>query len=75
MVVRINTSCFTSSAFPFKDQTPLFVNTDGMQAFEVSPQFLEMIAGRHAKILILRGIVKHLHSPEQGALEARWNSL
>jgi hypothetical protein len=47
MVVQIDASRFTSAAIPSKDEPPLLVDADGMEALKMAAQFLKVVAGRH----------------------------
>ena len=69
VIVQINVRRFTSPAIPSEDQPPLLVDADRMKARQIAAQLLEMIAGRHAQVLIGRRIVDHLELAEQPAFE------
>jgi hypothetical protein len=69
MVVEINIRRFTMAAIPSENKPPLLVDTDTAKAFEIAPQFFEMIAGRDSQILIRRRIVDHLELAKQSAIQ------
>jgi hypothetical protein len=48
VVIEIEISCLTSLATPSKDEPPPLIDADGMEAFQLALQLLEMVAGRHS---------------------------
>jgi len=75
MVVQIQARCFASISVPSKDKSILLVDADRMKAFQIPTQFLEMIAGWHAQVLVSRRIVNHLKFSKQASFEITWNPL
>jgi hypothetical protein len=65
MIVQIHARRFASAAVPPKNEPPLFVNTDTMEAFKIAVELFEVVAGRRTQIPIRRRVVDHLHFPEQ----------
>src|ERR1700733_7447841 len=65
MVVQIDACGLAPAAVPAKDEPPLLVDTDRMQALQIAPQLFEMIAGRHSQIPIRCRVVDHLNLAEQ----------
>ena len=59
-VGEIDALSLTSAAVPSEHQPPLLVDADRVKPRQVAAQLLEMIAGRHAQILIGRRVVDHL---------------
>jgi len=73
MVVEIDVRRFSAFAIPTENKPPLAIDPDRMKTGEIAAQLLEMIAGRHAQILICRGIIDHLEFAEETAIEIWWN--
>jgi hypothetical protein len=71
VVVKIDTGSLAATAIPLKDQAPLLVDADRMKACQIAVQLFEMIAGRHAQVLISRRVVDHLKLPKQSIFEIR----
>ena len=51
MIVQIDALCFAAVAIPLEDKSTLFVDANGMVTRQVTLQFLEMVARRHAQVL------------------------
>src|SRR5215211_3809204 len=68
VVVEIDFRSLTLSAIPAKDQPPLPVDADRMQACQIATQLFEVVAGWNAQVLICRRIVDHLELPEETLL-------
>jgi hypothetical protein len=58
-----------AAAIPAENQPPLVVDADRIEARQVAPQLLKVIAGRHTQILIGSRIVDHLELAKQPAFE------
>src|SRR5438105_211512 len=69
VIVQINPVRFAALAIPAENQPPLLIDTDRMKPRQIAAQLLEMIAGRHAQVLIGRRIVDHLKLAEQPGLK------
>jgi len=54
VIVQINPVRFAALAIPAENQPPLLIDTDRMKPRQIAAQLLEMIAGRHAQVLIGR---------------------
>jgi len=54
---------------PTERPPPLPVDADRIKAREIAAQFLEMIAGRHAQVLVGRRVVDHLDFAEQAIFQ------
>src|SRR3981081_3407685 len=59
---------------PTERPPPLPVDADRIKAREIAAQFLEMIAGRHAQVLVGRRVVDHLELPKETAFEIGRNA-
>src|SRR5215475_13755479 len=59
VIVEIDIPGFAPAAVPSKDQPPLPVDADRIESCEIAAQPLEMIAGRHAQVLIGCRVVDH----------------
>jgi hypothetical protein len=75
MIVKIDIACLAVTAIPVEHEAPSLVYPNGMISFELSFQFLEMIARRNAQVLVGHGIVEHLKLAKQTVLQIGWNSL
>jgi hypothetical protein len=71
VVVEIDALRLASAALPLEDQPPLLVDADRMKRRQIASQLLEMVAGRHAQVLIGCGVVEHLEPPKEAAFEIR----
>src|SRR5215470_1564515 len=69
VVVQIDAFRLASAAVPSEDQPPLPVDPDRVEPRQIAPQLFEVIAGRHAQVLIGRRIVDHLELAKEAALE------
>jgi hypothetical protein len=69
VIVEIDVSGLTPAAIPSKDQPPPPVDADRMEAVEMAPQLLEMVAGRRSQIAVRRRIVDQLDLAEQAVLQ------
>jgi hypothetical protein len=72
MVVQIDVRRFAMANVPSENKPPLLVDADGAKAFEIAPQFLEMIAGRNPQVLIRGRVVDHLKLAKQSAIQIGW---
>jgi hypothetical protein len=69
VVVEINVFRLAAAADPSKDQPLLTVYADRVESCQLAAQFLEVIAGWHAQVLIRRRVIDHLQFPEQTIFE------
>jgi hypothetical protein len=65
VIVQINAVRLAALAIPAENQPPLLIDTDRMKPRQIAAQLLEVIAGRHAQVLIGHGVVDHLEFSEQ----------
>jgi hypothetical protein len=57
------------AAIPSKHQPPSLVDADRVQAVEMAPQLLEMVAGRRSQVAVRCRIVDHLYFAEQAIFQ------
>src|SRR5579872_2899257 len=69
MVIEIDTFRLALAAVPSKDQPPSLVDADRVALRQSAAQPLEVIAGRHAQILIGGRIVDHLELAKDADFE------
>jgi hypothetical protein len=73
VVVEIKVSSLTTLAIPSEDKPPSLVHSDAVQALELPAQFLEMVTGRNAQILVAGRIADHLQLAKEPVREIRRN--
>ena len=71
MVVKVDILGLSTAAVPSKDQPPLVVDADRVEARQMAAELLEMIARRRPQVLIGSSVVDHLELPKQPAFEKR----
>lgn len=57
VIVQVDALGFATAAIPSKDEPPLLVDADRMEAFQPAAQLFEVIAGRHSQVPICCRIV------------------
>jgi hypothetical protein len=68
VIVQVQVACFASSAIPPEYQSPLLIDSDGMEALQVATQFFEVITRGNSQVLICRRVIDHLNLAKQPAL-------
>jgi hypothetical protein len=63
--VQVNSVRFAAPVIPAEDQPPLLVDAYRMEPCQIAAQLLEVIVGRHTKVLVRHSIVDHLELAEQ----------
>jgi phage tail sheath gpL-like len=71
VTVEINPVRLAALTIPTENQPPLLIDTDRMKPRQIAAQLLEVIAGRHAQVLIGHGVVNHLELSEQPGFKIR----
>jgi hypothetical protein len=69
MVVKIDAFGLPAGRAPPEDQPPLIVDTDRAEPCQLASQLLEMVARRHAQVLVRRRVIDHLELAEESAFE------
>jgi hypothetical protein len=69
MIVKIDAVCFAVAARPSKNEPPLLIDPNGMEAREVAAELLEVIARGYTQVPIVGRVVEHLKSAKQPTFE------
>src|SRR3546814_5232195 len=67
--IEIDAGRLAAAAVPLEDQPPLLVDSDRMMPGQIAAQLLEMVAGRHAQVLVGYRVVDHLDRSEEHTSE------